>query len=468
MSNIRKDIENNKNLEINLPIFANNLISTYNRSAFIRLTMNYFTYYEVISENSSEHADEVKNLLKELNQVIEQAVLQKAMGEELESAIAAIDSIRNRIIHTMKVLTTYTDSFRIYEYVLNRIEYQFVEQKLPIDYTDEAFTARIMQYILSDRENIVVNQKICDIVAQLPVRMAKGKYFSLVKDGLSIYKGAEKKTLQDFLYMIRTSSMLDIPEKFDQGFVELKSILSDLENAEYNSLTKEQYQSLSSKIVYGGDYLENIVNLYVMLQELVNDVYSILLSKPYAIKDAKEAEICETIIGAVNGNFNDEKLDEIDQDITDMLILLEGRQEKLFDHIMAEEYLLDDIKNNHGSLLQSLMLEKIYSSLYRISILNSGSQFVDFEEHFNEEGTVDERYLADQTEELIRDLTELFGKSNKMITRAIMATTLSMLPVFFENLDQISEYIQNALGMCRDDAEKTACYHIIDEFICQE
>ena len=42
-----------------------------------------------------------------------------------------------------------------------------------------------------------------------------------------------------------------------------------------------------------------------------------------------------------------------------------------------------------------------------------------------------------------------------------MATVLSMLPVFFNNTEEIQDYINSSLIQCSDEAEKKAVVEVI-------
>ena len=46
-------------------------------------------------------------------------------------------------------------------------------------------TNEIMHYILSDKDNVVINGKISEIVGQLPVRMLKDRFFEHIRDAFT-------------------------------------------------------------------------------------------------------------------------------------------------------------------------------------------------------------------------------------------------------------------------------------------
>ena len=119
------------------------------------------------------------------------------------------------------------------------------------------------------------------------------------------------------------------------------------------------------------------------------------------------------------------------------------------------EYLLDSKKE----LIGSLVLDTMYNSLEIISKLVSGSIFVEFDTETNSE-EADIEYIDSKFEVLRADFTELFRNNKKPVNRAVMAQVLSALPIFFNNVDEIKDYIVQSIGQCSDEAEKLACYEI--------
>ena len=60
------EISKGKNLEMNLPRFGIALINTFNNYSFVRLSMNYYTYYEMVSESANNN-DKLKELVKSVD-----------------------------------------------------------------------------------------------------------------------------------------------------------------------------------------------------------------------------------------------------------------------------------------------------------------------------------------------------------------------------------------------------------------
>ena len=144
-----KEILNGKNLETNLPKLGTGLMSVYNSYSFIRLAMNYYTYYEMVSE-SSDNYNILKSLIEKFNDIVKNGGLSPVMGEKQLDILCETEKIRNDVINVMKGLTSLADIFNIYEYALNRLEYNFKDGGHILIESDEAFANSIMAYILSD------------------------------------------------------------------------------------------------------------------------------------------------------------------------------------------------------------------------------------------------------------------------------------------------------------------------------
>ena len=95
-----------------------------------------------------------------------------------------------------------------------------------------------------------------------------------------------------------------------------------------------------------------------------------------------------------------------------------------------------------------------YNIVFKLPKLNSDSMFVKNLIKVENNDVVDEAYLENQKEQLINDYRELFKDTDKMITRAVMAQALSELPIFFNNISELQDYIYNTLSICNDKTEK--------------
>ena len=71
-------------------------------------------------------------------------------------------------------------------------------------------------------------------------------------------------------------------------------------------------------------------------------------------------------------------------------------------------------------------------------------------------------YLREKQDKLITELTEFFNSNQKIVNKSVMSLVLSKLPVFFNNITEVQDYIYNSLNNCTNKAEKAACIEIIN------
>ena len=464
LSYVASEITKEKNLEMNLPKFANSMMSLYNGLAYVKLSMNYYTYYDMLSDKEYENTDlaKIKAFLERLNTIIEKEVINEGSVETLEESIIETDNIRNEIIKIMEVVTSYVDRLKIYEYILNRVEFKFSKEEFDEEYYMNDLTNDLMHYILADKDSMVTNGKIAEIIGQLPIRLSKNKFFDYISGSFSLYRGAQKGTIDDFVYALRTTAMLDQPEGFESGFQDVNNIYNDLKNADYKNLTQEEYKTLADKLLIATQTMSNTSDLFVILIQLVNDVYTIILSKMYAFNNVDEINKSKYVIKSTLEGFNGNEYDSDDEKIIDCFTGFEGKQEKIITVTIANEYVIDYVLKNQSATLQSIMLEKAYNALSIIFKLQSGSDFIALYDSTDKQEIASNDYVDMAFNSLIAELETLFKDSSQIINRAVMSTVLSQLPVFFNNIDEIQRYINSSLIQCSDKAEKMACVEVMN------
>lgn len=462
-----KEINQNKNLEKNLPAYVNELMTLHNSQANYSLTFHYYTLAEMLMENDYSDILGLKDEYSLIKRCIEIGYNDKAKVEELNGAVKELDELRTNVISKMKVLTAYTDVFQIYEYIINRLELKYENKEYTVD--DEEFAKRIMQYIFADKDNAAANAKIQEIVGQLPVRMTKSRFLDLVKDGLSIYRGGDKVAVETFLYMIRTGATLDRPEGFNETYPQLVEYMNALQQADYKNLTMEQYAEVKLILEKAVELLEHTAEAYYTIQEVMNDVYVHLLTKPYANMPGtidlfkSDMKICSNIILALNGlDCFEEKT--VPQSITALLNGLVGKQERLLEIANVADSVFYDVEINQQSLIESMMLATAMNCLDNVMKLQSNSIFVELDRE-PIVGEADDIYMKRTEKTLLTELNDLLSNASQMEARAIMASVISRLPVFFNNQNEVSEYIKASLAGCKDEAEKSACIQLIQEII---
>lgn len=447
--NVIKEIEKGKNLEINLPKYMNSMISSYYRNSSIRLAMNYYTY--LVIEREEEKSPEWIKLTERLDNVIKDTLLSEFNANRLEEAVKEIDQIRNQVISNMRMVTLYADQFQIYEYILNRMEGRYEEvEALPLNYSDDKFIQKLSDYIMQDVDRTVISQKITEIVSTLPMRLTKQRYYEIIKNSFSLFIGSEQQALDDHAFMLKSCSSLLKPETGDLQYPEMDLFLKELKKVDYDSLTLEQYRDLKNRLYQVSAQIDRVSNLAILLIEVVNDVYVLLLSMPYALTDVEEVSICKEIMRRSQEITGEDEEEE--EDLFDYFEQLEGKQERLSEQLMANSYLLDLLEEQR-SLIESIMMDKIYDSLLRIEKLASTSYFIDLNGITNR-AIVDQEYAEQKAREVIAEFASRFQESSRKEIRSVMAASMIALPVFFKNIDEFQEYAKISLNSCSDKEEK--------------
>ncbi|MBE5948217.1 MAG: hypothetical protein E7261_04215 [Lachnospiraceae bacterium] len=450
LDTITREIEKEKNLEINLPRYANEMMSLYYRYSYTRLAYNYFAMQEILQDEKDN--SEFKTIMNKIDAIVEKNILSDSLGADREKAVTEINSIRDGIIASMKVLTAYADCLQIFEYILNRLDAENPENELPADYSDESFTQKLVQSIFSEKDNTVINAKIADMLGQLPVRMTRQKYFEMVRDAFSLYNDASKSSVDSFVYMLRSLTMLDKPEGFGTMYSEIYNVVEEFLGAGFENITGEQYNGYEDKLRMAADMVTELSSNYMYMQEIVNDVYAVVLAKAYAFADAGEIEYCNIILGAKDASSDE---------VFAALKAMEGKQEQLYENFSQYDYLIEN-SDKYSSIIESCMLAAVYSSLKLITKLVSTSSFIELDEMPNEE-TAGVEYVEKARDAFINELTVLFEGKSRRFVRSIMAATLSSLPSFIGNTDELLAYIRHSLVSCSDKVEKGVCVKLLND-----
>ena len=460
---ICREIRNGIQVEENIQNLFHYLADDYHNYAGLRLAMHYFAFYEAYSDNEETWSKDALETTNRVNQIIDGYILKNKNGEELEKAINDIVLIRNDIIKRMDVLTAFTDVFQTYEYVLNRLEYRYYKSLEPVN--NDELARDILRYIFDTEDNLVINTKIQSMIGQLPIRITKQKYFELIWKSLNAYLGSEVSSLESYLYMLRTSSMLYYKkemESFYPGLWETKETLSKIS---FKDLSKEDFDKTQNKIRAVAAFLENEATVYYELEEIVNEIYSMLLCQPYTGKESEKVEILNeaatSVLAGVNEYFLNKEKKELPEDLILQLSKMEGVQEEMFIRISVMEDAFNDANLNYRPLVLSQMPESAITALKYAGNLLSNSLFIHLEEEIAEEEIVDEDKVELEYKALKEELTALFDKYDRRVGRAVMANTISNMPVFFADHKEVMDYVKYSLERCTDEFEKAGCIEII-------
>lgn len=525
-----REIARRKNLPANLPRYADGMKGRYLEFSAVRLALNYHVFCDMQRGNSGGAviSDEILSAFHRImdsipgvmapnnsytgnltDEATGGADVNRSDAKPADALLSEVETLRGVVTDRMQILTSYTDIFHLYEYVLNRVEYRFREGSLPENYSDDAFCREIMKYIVRDEEPSEVNRKIGEILGQLPIRLTKQKFFELLDAGLSTYMGTDRSGLNDFLYLIRMSAMLEEPQNVSAEFAHLHLAKEEFRSCDYANITADEYHHLADLMKDISNYLNETSEQYTLLMEQLNDIYVVLKScgarsqaeaealaacekivrssktdewntqnrmdgseavSENAEPDTGEAEVTSEDLDCTAGEADGDSVESEEtetekEDLLDLLVSLEGVQERISEEISTYGYLVDDLYDGDQEELAQLGFKETFRDLKDMESLTSGSIFVNLNEKDMGEIEVDEDYIEQKKEILHSDIENLFAANSRLVRRAVMATVISQLPVFFENLNALQDFVYQSLAQCRDGAEKIACVEVISSIL---
>lgn len=462
-TNIRhliKNLNSGKNLDKDLPAYTSMLADQYHDYALMQITMQYYVMCEQYTESFFKE-QEVMETVEFIHGIMAEIFSGKSDFQR-DAALIKVDRERTKVIRKMEVLTNYTDQLMIYEYILNRLEHKYDD--VVVEEDDTIFAQQLLQYILKVKDSYIVNERVKDVIGQLPVRMARSKFFERIKNSITLYKGSERDSLDGYLYMLRTSAMLYTPEADGLYFRNWDAFVATCRKTDYENLTQEEFISLITELKKTAGDISDAAEVFVTLQELMNSLYVYLLLDS-SMEASKESELCKTIITELithvekeGGSFSD--------NFMVMLGQLEGTPEMLMTRIQQLMGSFQMAKEAYGKEIIELQLENQFSHFDMAQDLLSSSIFIEFKDKNLE--SVTDKEIEEETAKLIGEFTELFKEAPIRLIRAVIASVISRMPVFFTNVDEISEYIQNSLTQCRDIDEKQASYELLRGMMDEE
>ena len=108
----------------------------------------------------------------------------------------------------------------------------------------------------------------------------------------------------------------------------------------------------------------------------------------------------------------------------------------------------------------------VYSGLIKADKLTSTSLFIDLDKEIRVvNDAADDEYIEKVYKDLEEGFRGLFEKLGVSLRRGVMAKVLSVIPVFFNNKEEIKEYFLYALDRCSDETELLASVEIINEMM---
>lgn len=459
------DIGRKKNLEENLPKYVSCMKSADYEYAVSKFALNFFTVKEMLEDKKEKIEPEIVSFIIGINKLVNTYVAGKCSEVDPKDMLLVSD-MRNKVTARMKVLTAYTDAFELYEYILNRKEFGFEEnvteevEKMFSEYDVDAFSQEIYNFIFADKDKMAVNSKIQSLIGQLPLRMTKNKFYDIIGQTLSIYNGSEIGSLNEFCDMVCDTVLINKPEGFEEFYPELFKAYTELKEYDYTDLSLEDYRRLAAVLDSAATYINDTVSDYMMLIELINDMYTMLLVNDARNSIGDDYKKAIDVIASIAASVD--KDTAMDDDTYELLSGLVGLQEQAGEYKMLPEASFYDIVTGNSVQIEQCGLDSDFKDLEAVNKLLSGSLFADID---NVSGyntmPADTETIVAFKDKLCEGFAGLFEENKMIVNRAIMAKALSNIPVFFNTTEEIKEYIEHSLAHCSNRGEQIACYSVI-------
>lgn len=452
-----------KRVDINLPVYTGGLMAMYKRVAYLRLALNYYTFSEIYYELNKETKAICDNEVRQLQELISHVILNEDMSSS--DAESHINALRDEIISKMDGVTAYTDKLGLYEYILNRVEFRFEDSEFDNNYYRNKFETDIYNYVVGDRDNSAINMRLSMVMGELPMRLSRNKFFDVLRDSFSIYKGSEQLAVRDFVYRIKTAGGIYSAEGMDKKFPKLKKAVEELNKVDYQKISEKEYELYRSKLDKVAELAMDYSDSFMTLAEIANDIYSIILCNK-ALCDVEEKNSLKEIIEHCYNVIEGEK--EPDIEWAERFVSFEGLQEKLKYMLDGPENALTEIYNTNKAVIETEGMNDSFVKLDMISKLQSSSTFVTFKEDESLREEASEEYINQVVDALIEEFSMLFKDCDRTYMRAVMAGVIANLPAYFNNLKEFQEYVHVALTQCSDEAEQKACMTVINMLMASE
>ena len=453
------DIKKGKNLERSLSAFAKDLSAVYGSSAILNLSMNYANYFVNSKEKETDRS--FVGIGDKINALIKSTIVE---GNVSKKSIEEIENIREEVKAGVDAATAFLSAFENFNYVLSRKlpnkEYDGKE----FDTDDEA--RKILTYIFEDDDNILINSKIQRVISELPIRYTKGKFFDIIETSVDRYAGAEKKALKAFAYMVRQAGMIYDLDNMQKLYPELADEFEYFKNFEFDKATKKQLLTESVKLNSTIARCSELTDDGILVMEVVNDLYAVLLNWDSINKE--DAELETEMITFTNESFanEDRSLEEFDVKMAEIFTKLEGKLEAVYEDLMSYEGTLFDVQNRFVKEASEFGYKDKYDDLYKCSILKQGSLFADLND-LEDTGLTETADLDKLKDTLKSEFDRIFNEVDRSVRRGIMAQVIGSIPVYFENRTEVMDYIRSSLASCNSREELVGTINAVTEIICE-
>lgn len=431
----------------------------YYSISIVQAAVNYYMLYESWAgeeEGEKLHECELKDIPGALTLIND---LVKLVEECFEGDCDDPDDLKNRLLEFRESIkqkatgvATYSDLFKIYEYILNRTKP--VEKSSLKAFNNDAEARDVLSAVFSSGENSVINENIRLAVGQLPMRITKARFFDIIDNSLKKYIDADKVSFDRLIYMLKSSA--GIYERDAKLYPVLEEKLKILEQTDSSKFTDESFEEAEKLLNEAVGILTSMSELYQSVEQVVNLLCVIMLTYPYVSEEERINIIAMKVLtDEANEGFRRGNRQEMSPGALGCLEALEGKFEpaaeklqKIQSRVVAACKADTDIKDSETvrrlDMCERLVSPSVFADLTDEDETPAGAEYV--EQSFNG---------------LKKEFEAAFEKGGRMLNRARMAAALAELPVFFVSRTDVMNYVRESLESCHDVYEKMVSVRLV-------
>ncbi len=461
LNKVIKDLKDGVNVGDNLALYAGELARSYYNMSVYTLAMNLTLNYDLIMQDHCEDAERVRSLFERVLRVVD-AVFVRGDLSDLSAGTREIFNVRDALTRKTDALNRYTYTLELYEHVINRVEYRFKDIE---DFEDpKELRRKVMDYIQSDKDISVTNRRIQMVMSELPVRLTKIKFYDMVRHSSQSYIGARNDIVETYFEKLNSCMRPVVLEGHDPEYTELYAICERFLTMDVENIDSETYERAAADMSRAGKIIADNLRVWLYLIDIVNDLLEIMMTLPSVDQKSVDMTRAESVIREV---MRSEKMGTFlrpDEDIVGLLRKLTDRQSVYQDQHLMLENAMPEIINLCKDAIHSCGLWDQYSELQMCAQLSKPMmirKLVVRDCFFK----VDRDWLNVQLAKTENLYDELFKKLSRPLKRAVMSVAFMILPVTYDRIEDVGDYIEESLEGCRDRAERAACEDLLGRLI---
>ncbi|WHH56889.1 hypothetical protein [Petroclostridium sp. X23] len=394
---------------------------------------------------------------------------------EKDDRIKRLKAIKKMMLERAKVLAAYQNVLEVYIYILTSAsEKSYFEQQELQQVNMECFVEEVIKFIFSQKEKLIVNEKLKAILRCLPIKISKQRFYDYIVSSIGNYKGAYTKDLEAFIEMLMDTFYPERIKHYGETFKFIVKPIENMRNIDFSNLSQHQVDEKGEEIQNIADDINLMINLCNYTTGIVNKAiamiektcvadYEVLWQEEPALESVSE------MMGIIKEMIKETVYDfTMSNEIITKLVRLEGKQEKWMDRIERYMDVINYAADEYKDTISDLGLREDIDNIRMIELFNSDCLFVDPDIYIhNYEGCeqVDTMVANNKAQSLIDFIEEKSKSTPPNITKVKMNILLFLMPPAFNTVQEVTQYVTNAMKSCSDRYEKLAVIDAIRQIM---